>query len=546
MRLYYFILLSALSILASCRQKDPFPHGRHPDREGFEYYIRKGNAAYAVKSGLESILVSQAFFDSARQIAYQLNDSVLIARTIYAQGRIYDAWNKDPEKTIEYFREAAHLYKDIDSLQDEYLFIRHLVAHAYEKNHDSIHAVREIQALYDETIRLDAKKKAELKFLPEMALVSTEVGNYTLARKILDSLIVPQSIRNDPSTYDYRDHYLLTKARIQVFNDRRPPYNYLDSLVRVFDRSKNSSDSMYYSGQLSHLFDATGDIGQAYKFLLINTGIFSRINTKAEFDILSKRLAYMEAQSKTQKDTLSRKSNQLWIIIISCLFLFIIGSMYTNLIFRRSSNKYYKMSKELESAINTTNLLYKELHHRIKNNLHMIFSLLQMQERRSDNPVTIDNLRSARLRIESIAVMHEEMMRPEIRMDFRNFLYRMIQSITECFTFNRQIVTQIRINEVEIPQNHSFAVALIVNEWISNSIKHAITNGKSLEIFIDIFSEGDKIILDYYDNGEAIQKVRNSDGLGSQIIQLLAKQLKAELIQSITNPYHYTIKLAKS
>lgn len=546
MRLYYFILLSALSILASCRRKDPLPHDRHRDRAGFEYYIRKGNEAYAVKSGPESITTSQAYFDSARQIAYQLNDSILIAKTIYAQGRIYDAWNKDPEKTIAYFREAAHLYKGIDSLHDEYLFIRHLVAHAYEKNHDSVHAAREIQALYNETVRLDAKKKAELKFLPELALISTEVGNYTLARKILDSLIVPQSIRNDPYTYDYRDHYLLTKARIQVFDERKPPYNYLDSLVRVFDRSRNSSDSIYYSGQLSHLFDATGNIGQAYKFLLINTGIYSRINTKAEFDTLSKRLAYVEAQSETQKDTLNRKSNQLWIIIISCLFLFIIGSMYTNLIFRRSSNKYYKMSKELESAIDTTNLLYKELHHRIKNNLHMIFSLLQMQERRSDNPVTIDNLRSARLRIESIAVMHEEMMRPEIRMDFRNFLYRMIQSITECFTFNRQIVTQIRINDVEIPQNHSFAVALIVNEWISNSIKHAITSEKSLEIFIDIFSEGNKIVIDYYDNGETTQKIRNRDGLGSQIIQLLAKQLKAEFIQSITNPYHYTIKLAKS
>lgn len=62
----------------------------------------------------------------------------------------------------------------------------------------------------------------------------------------------------------------------------------------------------------------------------------------------------------------------------------------------------------------------------------MIFSLLQMQERKSDNPTTIENLKAARLRIESIAVMHEEMMLQEDFVDFKGFctdLYRPLQNV---------------------------------------------------------------------------------------------------------------------
>jgi len=217
-----------------------------------------------------------------------------------------------------------------------------------------------------------------------------------------------------------------------------------------------------------------------------------------------------------------------------------------SIVFRRSSNKYFRIWKELEISNQKTTLLYKELHHRIKNNLHMIFSLLQMQERKSDDPTTIENLKAARLRIESIAVMHEEMMLQEDFVDFKRFLHRLVSSITECFSFERRIITHLNIDNTQVPQKQSFSLALIINEWISNSIKHAETNNLTLELFIDIIDKNDHILIKYSDNGFVDSKAQRIYGLGSQIIQLLSKQLNASIENNPNQPYHYTIKINKT
>lgn len=85
-------------------------------------------------------------------------------------------------------------------------------------------------------------------------------------------------------------------------------------------------------------------------------------------------------------------------------------------------------------------------------------------------------------------------------------------------------------------------MALIINEWISNSIKHAETNNLTLELFIDIIDKNDHILIKYSDNGFVDSKAQRIYGLGSQIIQLLSKQLNASIENNPNQPYHYTIK----
>ena len=543
--LYLLFILALCILLNACNQRFSYKDLDINTREHFDHYIEKGNDAYAKKSGLSSIVESQLYFDTAAHIAYALNDSVLIAKSIFAKGRIYDAWNKEPQKTIFYFTQAAEMYRNIDSLYDTHLYIKQLVAHAYDKINDSTNCVKVLNELFSTISKLPVVKREKLNFIPEMALISTEVRNYKLAEEILNNLTNVRAIKNDPETYNYRDHYYLTMARIQVFDHKKAPYNYMDSLVNVYNNSKTTYDSLYYSDQLHFLYHKLGIIEKAYYYLEENIKVSARVNNKADFDTLSHRLAHMEAESERQQFSLNRKSNQLWMIIIGCLALFGLGSVYTNYIFRRSSNKYFKISKELEVAHRKSSLLYKELHHRIKNNLHMIFSLLQMQERKSEDESTIENLKSARLRIESIAVMHEEMMQEEFKVDFKNFLFRMIHAVTECFTFNRQIVTHLNIKETEIPQKQSFSLALIINEWVSNSIKHARTNGNNLELFVNIIDEGEYVLIQYYDNGVIDPDEERRSGLGSQIITLLTKQLNAHMINDVLKPYHYSIKLIK-
>ena len=539
-------LLCLLSTIISCDNSPAELEQVFLTKEKFEYYISKGNEEYSKKAGLPAIVASQLFFDTAAVIANELNDSILIARSIFAKGKIYDAWNKEPIKTIEYYEKASEMYGRIDSMRMTQLYIKQLLAHSYGKIKDSLNCIRVLNDLYAEIKTHSVKERMTMKFIPEMALISTEVGNYPLAEKILDELVDEKKVRNEPGTNNYRDHYFLTRSRLEVFGKQERPFRYLDSLENTFANAPNSYDSLYYSEQLFQLYDALGDIPNSYTYLKQNVLNYAYVNNKVEFDTISNRLANMEAKTKKQKSIILKRLNQIWIITFIGLGILAIGSVFMSIVFRRSSNKYFRIWKELEISNQKTTLLYKELHHRIKNNLHMIFSLLQMQERKSDNPATIENLKAARLRIESIAVMHEEMMLQEDFVDFKRFLHRLVSSITECFSFERRIITHLNIDNTQVPQKQSFSLALIINEWISNSIKHAETNNLTLELFIDIIDKNDHILIKYSDNGFVDSKAQRIYGLGSQIIQLLSKQLNASIENNPNQPYHYTIKINKT
>lgn len=145
------------------------------------------------KAGLPAIVASQLFFDTAAVIANELNDSILIARSIFAKGKIYDAWNKEPIKTIEYYEKASEMYGRIDSMRMTQLYIKQLLAHSYGKIKDSLNCIRVLNDLYAEIKTHSVKERMTMKFIPEMALISTEVGNYPLAEKILDELVDEKS-----------------------------------------------------------------------------------------------------------------------------------------------------------------------------------------------------------------------------------------------------------------------------------------------------------------------------------------------------------------
>ena len=177
---YILFLLCLISTIISCDNSPAELEQVLVNKEKFEYYISKGNEEYSKKAGLPAIVASQLFFDTAAVIANELNDSILIARSIFAKGKIYDAWNKEPAKTIKYYEKASEMYGRIDSMHITQLYIKQLLAHSYAKVKDSINCIKVLNDLYTDVKSHSSKERMSMKFIPEMALISTEVGNYPL------------------------------------------------------------------------------------------------------------------------------------------------------------------------------------------------------------------------------------------------------------------------------------------------------------------------------------------------------------------------------
>lgn len=544
-------LLVVLFALSCSKQKsnEKAHAGFIPDSTRFYAYLKKGDSIYATKKGYEVFEQSMKYFDSAQQLAETLNNELFVAEATFAKGRVYDAWNKEPAKTIELFDKAAELFKSFPEKYTRYMYVRHLVAHGYDKIKDSSNCVRVLSEMYNEILPLNNLVKRRMPYIAEMALISTEVKNYTLAQKILN-LLDEKTIQNDPDTYDYRNHYFITQSRLDVYYRKSGKYPYLDSLTKAFNRSANVFDSMYYSEQLYQLYKYLKRYDRANEYLDMNRDLMLAVNNREGLSNMQTKLLTMELESVEKQRSLEKQNYQtraeaLWVLstllLVITIMTFIISKR--NRLYKVQQKKLLQANKELDEKNEQNILLNKEIHHRIKNNMQMIIGLLNMQERKTDNPEVIDHLQNAKLRIESISALYERFVDGNVQnIDFTTYIPELINNIVACVDTNKNTVTHLNIKSVCLSNSQCHALSLILNEWVTNSIKYAECENDMLQLFINIENETEETIcVEYRDNGTSRPTNKISEGLGTQIIQLLSQQLKGRFVNDTDNRFSYKL-----
>lgn len=519
-------------------------------REHFFHLLEMGDSIYAQKKDFYTFSNSLRFYDSAQVIADHSKDTRLKAEALFAKGRIYDAWNKEPQQTIKYFTDAANLFEQLPDQYPRYLYVTQLVAHAYDKIGDSTHTVQTLRKLWKMLYKADSTFRKQQGYIAQMALISTEVHNYVLADSILNFLYKREWIHNDPETYNYLDNYYLTRARIEVYHEQVLHPVYLDSLEQAYRRTNTDFDKAYLAANLSKLYARARDTLKAYTYLQAEYELVSGFNQERAVSVLEHSLMRSELDAE-KRQIEYEQTMQRWkgwgfltfmigflAIAILSIFLYKNGQKY-----RALSGKLALTNEHLDQQIENVELLHKEMQHRVKNNLLMIISLLQMQERKSRNEEVIEDLREARLRVESIAELHLRLSSSEQHIDFKTFITRLAHAIAQCFTNGKPLEVQVQgAEEIHLPKRQHLPLTLILNEWMINSIKYAQTADPLLRLTITFRVFEHELEISYRDNGQASGHATDpSSGLGTEIISLLCKQLHARLSRNTENPYHYTI-----
>jgi two-component sensor histidine kinase len=546
MRCCQNIFFSLLVLLLACNE-NPVRRG---DKKQFQTdsnkvlsYIKKGDSIYAIKSSYNGFSKSLVYYDSAWQIAIQLKDTSLIAEVIFAKGRAYDAMNSNPQKTIDYYSQAAKLYGNFANKQTEALYIKHLVAHAYDKVMDSTNCLHILHQLYSEILPKPDSVKKQMRFTAEMALISTVVGNYSFADTILNKLTKREWIANDSTAYDYLNHYLLTKARIDINAHHRYNSVYLDSVEQVFLNCKNLSDSMFYSSELYGLYKTAGNKAKEVNYLSMNNTFFNKFNNAESVREANDKLSKLEvATAQQQEKAATEKAQHQSIISYLLAALALAIGIFAYIIYKK--NKQTKITNELLFQKNQQNeLLNKEIHHRVKNNLEMIMSLVYMQQHNSNTPEVKDNLQNIRLRIESIASLHQQLVEQKESVDLKVYVHQLVSNVSHLLGDNKNILTHLEIQSIVTPQSISFPLGLIINEWITNSVKYAQPTTEPLTIFVDIHNGNNQIKVSYRDNGKLQPTIPKKSSMGLDIVNLLVAQMKSTLIKNPLNNFDYQLTI---
>ncbi|RTQ53411.1 hypothetical protein EJV47_01330 [Hymenobacter gummosus] len=510
--------------------------------------LGRGDSVYALKRGDQSLIGSLSYYTRAQQLAG--TDTLLLAEAVFARGRVYDAWNQEPQQTVALFQQATDLFRRLPAQRLRYYYAWHLVAHAYDKVPDTLRTTAVLRAMRQALAQEPPAVRRQLPFTVELALIATQVGRYGLADSLLRELTRRAWIRNDPETYDYLTHYYLVQSRLDVYYRRRPASPYLDSLGRAYRRTRTAPERLYYSQNLAQLSAAARQPAQAYTYLDEYIRLADSLRGGTEVGRLRQALLHSAEAAEQQQHRAERtRTRTLW-LLSGALAIITLLSFYL----ARQSRLARRQTRHLAAAnqqLSTVNgrldeqvaqveLLNKEIQHRVKNNLHILFSLLRMQERRTDSAEVVEQLQAARLRVESMAALHQQLMRQPGELPLAEFLRTLVSAVVACLANDRQVVTHLQTDPIDLPPDSYFPLSLMLNEWVTNSIKYADTQGQVLELRIRVGAHAHGTHLSYADNGQPAPAAAPG-GLGTQIIGLLARQLRATL--HTPAPYHYHLDI---
>ncbi len=193
---------------------------------------------------------------------------------------------------------------------------------------------------------------------------------------------------------------------------------------------------------------------------------------------------------------------------------------------------------------NENELLLKEVHHRVKNNLQMITSMINMYCRRSDSEQVGEILSATKNKIKSMALIHEHLYSHE---DFSNvrlneYLIRLTNMLIDSLHKGKEINLKIEIEHLVSDIQTSISLGLILNELITNSLKYALGNHSDPVLCVVLKERNKCLLLIVSDNGKSAQQV-SSDGLGYTIIKSILDNMDGELKQNKSqNGYEAEIK----
>lgn len=448
-----------------------------------------------------------------------------IFATAYYNLATISHFQNDQEKSKAYLAQALHyagLNKDTFNLARS-LFLSGIFEFLAERPDSSISQFQESANLY--TAVGDDKKAAT---------AMSKIGNiYEGQRKYAEA--TPIFKQYLATAEQARDTFLLMVAYINMGGNAYNLKNYPEALKWLKPAAgfaahlKRDFEYQEALKQQSLVYEAMGMPRQSLDIL--------RQYVQHHDSILnverSRQIAEMETRFETEKKetTIAQQEQALqqgrwrfW-LIASVLALALAGGgllfRLTRILRRRNAEKEF---------------LIKEIHHRVKNNLQILSSLLHLQSRHIRDDAALDAVREGQNRVEAMGLIHQKLYMGDniAAVDMPEYLQQLGDTLLESFGLDDgRVQLRYSVQPVRLDVDTAIPLGLVVNELVTNSLKYAFPGDRAGVVDIALWkNESGQLCLKVSDNGvgyAGAPELKNSTGFGTQLIQLLSKKLKGRM-----------------
>jgi PAS domain S-box-containing protein len=191
--------------------------------------------------------------------------------------------------------------------------------------------------------------------------------------------------------------------------------------------------------------------------------------------------------------------------------------------------------QKIEQALKEKEVLLKEVHHRVKNNMQIISSILNLQAAHLKEESTINLLKKCQNRINTMAFVHESLYQNKslTEINFSKYINSLAKNLFQSFSdSSSKIKLLLNLNDINLNLDSSIPAGLIINELITNAIKHAFLTANEGEICLNLYNKNGKMYFIIKDNGIGLPEnfdIKTTKTLGLQLVLALINQLGAEI-----------------
>ncbi len=261
------------------------------------------------------------------------------------------------------------------------------------------------------------------------------------------------------------------------------------------------------------------------------------LETEAKYET-EKKDAQLKVLELKNKQAAQQKKIYLFLALGGLLIAGLIGFfLYKN---QKKNKQLAQQKKLLEIAVDEKNVLLKETHHRVKNSFQIVSSLLYLQSENITDSDAQNALKEAQNRVRSMVLIHQKLYSKDqlIGIDTKEYLTDLVSDIMESHQEEAKAITyDLNITPMVLAIETITPLGLIVNELVTNVLKHAFTGSSSNpKMQVSLRKKENNLVLQVTDNGAGMPKSINESSFGIKLIRSLSKKLKGTLTYSVNSP----------
>ena len=210
-----------------------------------------------------------------------------------------------------------------------------------------------------------------------------------------------------------------------------------------------------------------------------------------------------------------------------------------------------KQKDELQLEKSNVQTLLKEVHHRVKNNLQIISSLLNFQMRKFEEDQVRQAFINCKSRVIAMAKVHERLYQTEnfSHINFATYIQSLVENLKLSFNLEDRFEFDLQLINVFLNVDTAIPLGMVVNEIVTNSIKHVQSEGETLKIYLVMNEISDRYQLLIGDSGESTvvaEKADEGENLGMELVELFCKQVEADIsrVEAEGAGYHYDLRFS--